>query len=114
MSSPCASKADRPAKSAKEIARHGRDGALVISFQNGISNVDVLKEELGERFEIARGMVPYNCVYLGEGRIHKGVAGARLIAENRASTRALAQRIGDGPAALISPTTCSASPGANC
>lgn len=87
-------------QAAHEIARHGRDGALVISFQNGISNVDVLNQELGERFETARGMVPYNCAYLGEGRIHKGVAGARLMTENRDSTRALAARIGDGPAAL--------------
>jgi 2-dehydropantoate 2-reductase len=85
---------------AREIARHGRDGALIISFQNGVSNVDVLGEELGGRFEIARGMVPYNCAYLGKGRFHKGVAGARLTAENRDKTRALAARIGEGPAAL--------------
>ena len=85
---------------AREIARHGRDGALIISFQNGVSNVDVLGEELGDRFEIARGMVPYNCAYLGEGRFHKGVAGARLTAENRGRTRALAARIGESPAAL--------------
>ncbi len=86
--------------SAQEVARYGRDGALVISIQNGISNVEVLEQVLGGRFEVARGMVPYNCAYLGEGRIHKGVAGTRLSTENRASTRALAERIGEGPAAL--------------
>ena len=85
---------------AREIARHGRGGALIISFQNGVSNVDVLSEELGDRFEVVRGMVPYNCAYLGEGRFHKGVAGARLTAENHSSTRALAARVGEGPAAL--------------
>ena len=93
-------KSGATAEAAREIAAHGREGALVISFQNGISNVDVLRDALGGRFEIVRGMVPYNCAYLGEGRFHKGVAGAPLYAENRAETRELAERIGDGPAAL--------------
>ena len=88
------------AEAAREIAAHGRDGALVISFQNGISNVDILHRELDGRFEVARGMVPYNCAYLGEGRFHKGVAGAPLYAEDRPETRDLAERIGDGPAEL--------------
>ncbi len=85
---------------AHDIAKHGREGALVISFQNGISNVDVLERALGDRFEVVRGMVPYNCAYLGEGRFHKGVAGAPLYAEDRPETRELATRIGSGPAAL--------------
>ena len=93
-------KSGATAEAAREIAEHGREGALVISFQNGISNVDVLRDALGDRFEIVRGMVPYNCAYLGEGRFHKGVAGAPLYAENRPKTRELADRIGGGPAAL--------------
>ena len=93
-------KSGATAEAAREIATHGRDGALVISFQNGISNVDVLEQALGGRFEVVRGMVPYNCAYLGEGRFHKGVAGAPLYAENRPETRELAARIGGGPAAL--------------
>jgi 2-dehydropantoate 2-reductase len=93
-------KSGATAEAAREIAEHGREGALVISFQNGISNVDVLERELGSRFEVLRGMVPYNCAYLGEGRFHKGVAGAPLYAENRPRTRELAARIGGGPAAL--------------
>jgi 2-dehydropantoate 2-reductase len=88
------------ADAARDIAAHARDGALVISFQNGISNVDVLEAELGERFAVVRGMVPYNCAYIGEGRFHKGVAGASLYAEDRPETRELAARIGLGPAAL--------------
>jgi len=87
-------------EAAREIAENGRDGALVISFQNGVSNVDVLREVLGDRFEIVRGMVPYNCAYLGEGRFHKGVAGAPLYVEERARTRELARRADGGPAAL--------------
>jgi 2-dehydropantoate 2-reductase len=71
----------------------------VISFQNGISNVEVLTRELGDRFKIARGMVPFNVAYLGDGRFHKGVAGD-LFVEDRPETRALAECIGDGPGAL--------------
>lgn len=71
----------------------------MISFQNGISNVDVLERELGDRFTIVRGMVPYNVAYLGDGSFHKGVAGD-LFADDRPETRALAQVIGQSPAAL--------------
>ena len=92
-------KSGSTADAAREIAEHGREGAMVISFQNGISNVDVLERELGGRFRIVRGMVPYNIAYLGEGRFHKGVAGD-LYADDRQETRALAGRIGGGPAAL--------------
>jgi 2-dehydropantoate 2-reductase len=87
------------AEAAAEIAAHGTPGALVISFQNGISNVEVLEQGLGGRFEIARGMVQYNVAYLGEGRFHKGVAGD-LYADRRAGTRALAESIGESAAAL--------------
>ena len=87
-------------EAAREILDHGGDGSLVISFQNGVSNVDVLKRELGDRFEVVRGMVPYNCAYLGEGRFHKGVAGAPLYAEDRAQLRELAARVAGGAAEL--------------
>ena len=87
------------AAAAAQIAAHGRPGALVISFQNGVSNLDVLEQGLGGRFEVARGMVQYNVAYLGNGRFHKGVAGD-LYADRRAGTRALADAIGEGPAAL--------------
>jgi 2-dehydropantoate 2-reductase len=92
-------KSGATAEAARQIAEHGREGALVISFQNGISNLDVLRAELGSRLEVVRGMVPYNVAYLGRGRFHKGVAGD-LYAEDRPETRSLAQRIGGGPAGL--------------
>lgn len=87
------------AAAAKEIGVNARKGALVISFQNGVSNLDVLKREIGGWLEIARGLVPYNVAYLGGGRFHKGVAG-NLYAEDRGETRALAETLGEGPAAL--------------
>lgn len=87
------------AAAAAEIDRYAHDGATVISFQNGISNVEVLEQGLRGRFEIARGMVRFNVVHLGDGRFHKGVAGD-LWAENRDVTQALSERFSSGPAAL--------------
>ncbi|MEA3066441.1 MAG: 2-dehydropantoate 2-reductase [Sphingomonadales bacterium] len=87
------------AAAAKEIARHAKKGALVVSFQNGVSNVESLRAGLSGRFEAAAGMVPYNVAALGHGRFHKGVAGD-LLAEDVPPLRALAERIGDGPARL--------------
>jgi 2-dehydropantoate 2-reductase len=92
-------KSGATAGAAREIAEHGRDGTPVISFQNGISNVDVLDGLLGDRFPVVRGMVPYNVAYLGKGRFHKGVAG-ELFAESRPVTRDLSERVGEGPARL--------------
>lgn len=85
---------------AKEIARNAKKGALVASFQNGVSNVETLREALKSRFETVAGMVPYNIAALGHGRFHKGVAGD-LLAEDVPPLRALAERIGDGPARLL-------------
>ena len=86
-------------EAAKRIAEHGRDGATVISLQNGVSNVDVLKGELGGRFTVVRGMVPYNVAYLGKGHFHKGVAG-ELYVEDSPEMRQLAASVGPSPAAL--------------
>jgi 2-dehydropantoate 2-reductase len=83
----------------RDIAEHGQDGALVIGFQNGVSNHDVLEAELGERFRIVRGMVGFNIAYLGHGHFHKGVAG-HLWTEDRPQSRTLARRVDGGPAAL--------------
>ena len=91
-------KSNGTAAAAKEIARHGRKGATVISFQNGVSNVAVLKAAL-PGFTILHGMVPFNVVRLGNGRWHKGVAGM-LWAEEHEVSRALAERIGNRPGKL--------------
>ncbi len=86
------------AAAAKEIAKHGRKGATVISFQNGVSNVEALKSAL-PGFTVLAGMIPFNVAAMGNGRWHKGVAGG-LWAEDHAVTRALAERIGDRPGRL--------------
>jgi 2-dehydropantoate 2-reductase len=87
------------AAAASEIAEHGREGATVISFQNGISNVDTLEQGLAGRFEVARGIVAFNVAYLGGGRFHKASAGD-LWSDRRDATEALAARIAGGPAAI--------------
>jgi 2-dehydropantoate 2-reductase len=84
---------------AKEIGRNAKKGATVISFQNGVSNAETLRGLLGKRFTVVQGMVPFNIAYLGHGRFHKGVAG-ELVAEDTPLARALAEKIGDGPARL--------------
>ena len=92
-------KSHATAAAAREIARHAKKGALVIAFQNGVSNVDTLRSVLGKRFEAAQGMVPFNVAALGQGRFHKGVAG-ELVAQDLPATRALAELVGTGPARL--------------
>ena len=85
---------------AHEIGQKCRKGTLIISFQNGVGNADVLRQELGDWVELAPGMIPFNVAYLGQGRFHKGVAGA-LVADEQPATRALANAIGKGAAALM-------------
>ncbi|TFI56500.1 2-dehydropantoate 2-reductase [Sphingomonas parva] len=84
------------AEAAKEIARHARKGALVLSLQNGVSNVETLRAALKDRFEVIQGIVPFNVAHLGHGRFHKGVAGD-LIVQEHAATRALAAAVARAP-----------------
>jgi 2-dehydropantoate 2-reductase len=91
-------KSNGTAAAAKEIARHARKGPVILSFQNGISNVETLRSIL-PRFEVVQGMVPFNVAYLGSGRWHKGTSG-ELVAEEHEATRALSARVTSGPAKL--------------
>src|SRR5256885_1024650 len=85
-------------EAAKEIGRNAPKKTAVISFQNGVSNVDLLKQAL-PKAQVLRGTVPFNVAALGNGRWHKGVAGT-LMAEDHDITRALAGRIGNRPGRL--------------
>ena len=80
------------APAARDILKHARRDATIVSFQNGVSNVARLKEML-PGFEVVQGMVPFNVAYLGAGRWHKGVAG-ELVAERKPITEAIAAAIG--------------------
>lgn len=82
----------------RQIAAHAKRKPVIISFQNGVSNVEVLKG-MFPKFEVLQGMVPFNVAYRGEGRWHKGVEGT-LVASDSATTRMLAERVPSGPAKL--------------
>ncbi len=83
---------------AAAIARHARADAVLLSFQNGISNPDRLREKLPGHM-VLTGMVPFNVVRLGRARFTKTVAG-ELYAEDAAVTRAVQERLGRRPGAM--------------
>jgi 2-dehydropantoate 2-reductase len=91
-------KSTATSEAAAEIAAHAPAGAAVLSLQNGISNIDILKEALPGR-TILRGMVGFNVAWLGEGHLHRGTSGL-LAAERHALTEPLATALASTPAAL--------------
>lgn len=58
----------------RELAPHLKPGAIVVSFQNGLHNAEVLRRELPSRFVLA-GMVEFNVVHRGRGAFHHGSEG---------------------------------------
>ena len=67
------------------VARHAPTDAVVVSLQNGIGNVSVLRQRLPERRVLA-AMVPFNVVALGEGRFHRATSGDIAIEQDDART----------------------------
>lgn len=84
---------------AKEIGRHAKADATVISLQNGVSNPDILRRHLTKQ-TVVQAMVPYNVVRTGPGRWHRATGG-ELMAEDQPAMRELAARIGDRPGRLL-------------
>jgi 2-dehydropantoate 2-reductase len=72
---------------AELIARHAPPGALVISLQNGVDNVPLLRERLPDRRVLA-GMVAFNVVAMGEGRYHRATSGEIVLEQDAAGTAA--------------------------
>jgi 2-dehydropantoate 2-reductase len=70
---------------AEIIARHAPADAVIVSLQNGIGNVSVLREGLPGRRVLA-GMVPFNVVAPGEGRFHRATSGDIVIERDDAGT----------------------------
>jgi len=60
---------------AEELAGVLEPGAIVVSFQNGIRNSEVLQERLKDQV-VVTGMVPFNVLNRGGGVFHQGTAGA--------------------------------------
>jgi 2-dehydropantoate 2-reductase len=67
------------------IAQHAPSDALVISLQNGVGNVAVLRARLPGRRVLA-GMVPFNVVAPGEGRFHRATSGDIVVEQDEAGT----------------------------
>jgi 2-dehydropantoate 2-reductase len=70
---------------AERIAQHAPSDAVVVSLQNGVGNVAVLRARLPGRRVLA-GMVPFNVVAPGEGRFHRATSGDIVIERDDAST----------------------------
>ncbi|TFV70056.1 2-dehydropantoate 2-reductase [Bradyrhizobium frederickii] len=69
----------------EQIAQHAPEDAVIVSLQNGIGNVAVLRERLGGRRVLA-GMVPFNVIAMGEGRFHRSTSGDIHIGEDAENT----------------------------
>ena len=70
---------------AELIAQHAPRDAIIVSLQNGIGNVGVLRERLPDR-RVLGGMVPFNVIALGEGRFHRATSGDIVIEQDSAGT----------------------------
>ncbi len=69
------------------IAQHAPLDAVIVSLQNGVGNVSVLRERLPGRRVLA-GMVPFNVIALGKGRFHRATSGDIVIEQDEAGTAA--------------------------
>ena len=58
---------------------------MVVSLQNGVGNVAVLRNRLPGR-RVLGGMVPFNVIALGEGRFHRATSGDIVIEQDDAGT----------------------------
>ena len=73
------------AEMAELIAQHAPGDAVIVSPQNGIGNVDALQAILpGHR--VLGGMVPFNVVAMGEGRVHRATSGDIVVAHDESGT----------------------------
>lgn len=79
----------------RELANRIKRGAIVISFQNGLRNTDVLRRWLRNN-TVLSGMVPFNVLARGDGQFHHGSGGVLAIEDHPAvaSLNALFARAG--------------------
>jgi 2-dehydropantoate 2-reductase len=70
---------------AETIAKHAPADAVIVSLQNGIGNVSVLRDRLPGRRVLA-GMVPFNVVARGPGQFHRATSGDIVIEADDAGT----------------------------
>jgi 2-dehydropantoate 2-reductase len=73
------------AEMADIIARNAPSDVVVVSLQNGVGNIAVLRNRLPGR-RVLGGMVPFNVVTAGEGRFHRATSGDIVIEQDDAGT----------------------------
>lgn len=78
-------KSDDTAAIAEQIAQHARQDAIIVSLQNGIGNVPVLREALPDH-DVLAGMVPFNVLSMGDGHFHRATSGDILLEQDDADT----------------------------
>ena len=71
---------------ALDLARVLKADATVISLQNGVGNVEMLKRLL-PHIQVVAGTVPFNVVRLSPNAVHCSMEGAVLIGPSQASAR---------------------------
>jgi 2-dehydropantoate 2-reductase len=70
---------------AAELAEVLKPGAIVMSFQNGVRNGELLRSRLSDQV-VVTGMVPFNVLNRGAGVFHQGTEGALDVQRDPAST----------------------------
>jgi 2-dehydropantoate 2-reductase len=70
---------------AELIAHHAPSQAVIVSLQNGVDNVPVLRERLPNH-EVLAGMVAFNVVSMGEGRFHRATSGEIVLQQDAVDT----------------------------
>lgn len=70
---------------ADTIASRAPDDAVIVSLQNGVGNVAILRERLPGR-QVLGGMVPFNVVAMGAGRFHRSTSGDIYVEQDQAGT----------------------------
>jgi len=76
------------AEVAQSIVEYAKPSAVIVSFQNGVRNVDTLKEYLPEH-SVLKGMVPFNVLSKGNGHFHCGTEGNLAIEDRGTASTAL-------------------------
>jgi 2-dehydropantoate 2-reductase len=76
------------AEVAQAIARHAPRDAVIVSLQNGVGNVPLLRQRLQGRIVLA-AMVPFNVIAIGEGRFHRATSGNIVVEHDEADTAAM-------------------------
>jgi len=66
-------KSQDTADAGKTISAHAQEDAIIISFQNGVSNPEVLRSILNQ--SVLGAVVPFNVTGTGPGRFHCGTEG---------------------------------------